>query len=123
MRCRRLYRGARDEPCGVVERARTMSSKRCAQVGLVAAGVVLVSCLGVLFAFSPKNEPIVLSIPTGDQAPSFHLKDLNGHAYDSEAMLGKAIVVFFSSVRCSTCAEYQDRVTELARQYQGDGRV
>jgi peroxiredoxin len=100
-----------------------MSSKRCAQVGLAAAGVVLVSCLGVLFAFSPKDEPIVLSVPTGDQAPAFHLRDLDGQHYDSDALRGKAVVVFFSSVHCATCGDYQDRVSSLARHYQGDPRV
>jgi peroxiredoxin len=91
-------------------------------LGLVAAGVVLASSLGVLFAFSPKNEPIVVA-PTGNAIPAFHLKDLNGQSYSSAALHGKAVVIFFSSVRSPTCGEYLDRIASLARQYDGDARV
>ena len=99
------------------------STRRCAHIGLAGAGVVLVSCLGILFAHSPRHEPIVLATPTGERAPSFRLQDLHGQSYDSAALRGKAVVVFFSSVHCETCGEYQDRVRDLARQYQGDSRV
>jgi peroxiredoxin len=100
-----------------------ISSRRCAQLGLVAAGFVLATCLGVLFAYSPRNEPIVVATPTGDAAPAFALKDLDGHSYSSESMRGKAVVIFFSSVHCQTCGDYQQRVSDLAREYQSDARV
>jgi peroxiredoxin len=100
-----------------------VSSKRCAQLGVLAAGVVLVSCLGLLFAYSPKNEPVVVAVPEGGPAPSFRLKDIQGQTYDSASLRGKAVVLFFSSVHCATCADYQDRVTDLARRYEGDPRV
>ena len=99
-----------------------ISTQRCAQLGLGAAGVVLASCLSVLFAYSPKNEPIVVA-PTGDFIPAFHLKDLDGQTYDSAALHGKATVIFFTSVHCTTCGDYQDRVADLARKYVGDPRV
>jgi peroxiredoxin len=99
------------------------STRRCAHIGLAAAGVVLVSCLSILFAHSPRHEPIVLATPTGEQAPSFRLQDLQGESFDSAALRGKAVVVFFSSVHCETCGNYQDRVRDLARQYQSDSRV
>jgi len=99
------------------------STRRCAQLGLVAAGVVLASSLGVLLAFSPVNQPIVYGAPTGELAPAFRLRDLEGVSYDSAALRGKAVVVFFSSKECGTCDDYQSRVAELARQYRGDARV
>ncbi|MGB7158441.1 MAG: redoxin domain-containing protein [Tepidisphaeraceae bacterium] len=100
-----------------------LSSRRCAQLGLLAAGVVLASSLGVLLAFSPTHEPIVQATPTGEPAPAFHLRDLDGAHYDSAALRGKAVVVFFSSMHCGTCDAYQDRVMSLARQYGNDRRV
>lgn len=100
-----------------------ISTRRCAQFGLVAAGVVLATSLGVLFAYSPKDEPIVIATPTGDAAPAFTLKDLDGRSYSSASMRGKAVVLFFSSVHCQTCGDYQDRVSDLAREYQSDPRV
>jgi peroxiredoxin len=102
--------------------APVISTRRYAQLGLVAAGVVLASSLGVLFAFSPKHEPIVVA-PTGDAIPAFHLKDLDGRSYSSTDLHGKAVVIFFSSVRCTTCGDYQNRVADLARQYDGNPRV
>lgn len=100
-----------------------ISTRRLAQLGLLAAGMVLVSSLGVLYAFSPKNGPLIVATPTGNVAPDFRLRDVNGHAYDSQSLRGKAVVVFFSSIHCGTCGEYQDRVWDLANQYDGDGRV
>lgn len=100
-----------------------LSTRRCAQLGLVAAGVVLATSLSLLFAFSPRNEPIVVAAPTGDDAPTFSLKDLDGRSYASTAMRGKAVVVFFSSMHCATCGDYQQRVIDLANRYQGDARV
>ena len=99
------------------------STRRCAHIGLAAAGVVLVSCLGILFAHSSSHEPIALATTTGEQAPDFRLQDLQGQSYDSDGLRGKAVVVFFSSVHCETCGDYQDRVRDLARQYQSDSRV
>ncbi len=100
-----------------------LSSRRCAQLGLAAAGVVLTSCLGILFAHSPKQHSIVLAAPAGDATPTFRLKDLNGQSYDSTHLRGKAVVVFFNSMDCTTCGDYGHRVRDLARQYRGDGRV
>lgn len=100
-----------------------ISSRRCAQLGLLAAGVVLASSLGVLYAFSPRNAPVSVASVADDRAPAFRLKDLEGRAYDSQSLRGKAVVVFFSSVHCTTCDAYQPRVRELARRYSGDSRV
>ncbi len=100
-----------------------LSSRRCAQLGLVAAGVVLTSCLGVLYAYSPKHGPIALAAPAGDVAPAFRLMDLDGRSCDSAAFRGKAVVVFFNSMHCQTSGQYQDRVHDLAHEYRGDGRV
>jgi peroxiredoxin len=100
-----------------------LSSRRCAQVGLAAAGFVLVSCLGILYARTPRHAPVLIATPTGDEAPAFRLQDLEGQPYDSAALRGKAVVMFFSSVHCPTCADYQDRVRDLARAYAGDARV
>ena len=114
----RLFPGSRGEGCvGMI------TSRRCAQLGLVAAGVVLASSLGVLYAFSPKNAPVVVATAKGDAAPAFRLKDLEGHVYDSRGLRGKAVVVFFSSIHCGTCGEYQPRVHDLARRYHDDSRV
>lgn len=100
------------------------SSRRCAQLGLAAAGVVLATCLGILYAHNPGSQPVMLAAtPAGDAAPRFHLKDLDGRSYDSERFRGKAVVVFFNSMRCTTCGTYEDRIRDLARQYSGDGRV
>jgi peroxiredoxin len=100
-----------------------LSSRRCAQLGLAAAGVVLTSCLGILYAHSPKHQPILLAATTGESAPTFRLKDLDGRSYDSAGFRGKAVVVFFNSMRCTTCGEYETRVRDLAHRYRGDGRV
>ena len=100
-----------------------LSSRHCAQVGLVAAGLVLASSLGILYAHTPWNVPFVMATPKGDEAPTFRLQDLQGLSYDSAALRGKAVVVFFSSVHCPTCSDYQDRVRDLAREYAGDSRV
>ncbi len=100
-----------------------LSSRRCAQIGLAAAGVVLASCLSILYAYSPNHEPVVIATPMGDEAPAFRLQDLHGDSHDSAAFRGKAVVVFFGSVHCSTCGDYQSRVGDLARQYRGDSRV
>ena len=99
------------------------ASRRIAQTGLAAAGLVMVSCLGILYAHTPRNAPVVIAAPTGGIAPPFRLQDLHGQPYDSSTLRGKAVVMFFSSVHCPTCGDYQDRVRDLARQYAGDSRV
>lgn len=101
-----------------------LSSHRCAQLGLVAAGALFASCLGVLYAHNPRQPIVVAAAATaGQPSPAFHLKSVDGQSYDSHALLGRAVVVFFSSTRCTTCDAYQPRVRDLARQYQHDPRV
>ena len=100
-----------------------VSSRRWAQFGLAAAGVVFASSLSILLARSPYNQPVVHAIPAGDSAPAFRLHDLDGVTYDSSRLLGKAVVVFFSSKHNEVCDAYQHRVTDLARQYSKDPRV
>lgn len=89
----------------------------------MATGVLLTSCLGILFAHSPKQQPTIVANRAGEAAPVFHLKDLDGRSHASESYRGKAVVVFFNSMNCPTCGQYEDRVRDLARQYSGDSRV
>ena len=100
-----------------------LSSRRCAQIGLAAAGFVLASCLSILFAYTPAHESVAVTTPISGEAPAFRLQNLDGDSYDSAALRGKSVVVFFSSVHCTTCGDYQARVGDLARQYRGDSRV
>ncbi|HEV2295119.1 MAG TPA: redoxin domain-containing protein [Tepidisphaeraceae bacterium] len=101
-----------------------ISSRRCAHLGIVAAGVVLASSLGILYAFNPRHAQMtVAATPAGELAPAFRLQDLEGRVYDSQTLRGEAVVVFFSSVHCGTCGEYDARLRDLAHRYERDPRV
>jgi peroxiredoxin len=55
----------------------------------------------------------------GDPAPSFALSDLDGRTHRVEDHEGRPVAVVFSCVHCPYVVAWEDRLNELAREYDG----
>jgi peroxiredoxin len=108
---------------------------------VLSAGLVLVTSLAVLFAYSPPGtgSPLVYrharsTAPAasiadarlagsvnrdgaGSILPRSALPDTEGNAFELSALRGHPVVLFFSSMDCPMTSRYQSRVAQLARRY------
>ncbi len=98
------------------------SPRRAAHFGLAGVGLLLVTSLGVLVAFT-KDQDVLPEIRVGKPVPQFQLQDLNGRWTSLCSPQHQATVVFFTTPRDGVAASYAQRLTQLAQQYGQDDRV
>jgi hypothetical protein len=99
-----------------------ISARRRAQVGLLAAFVVLGGAITTL-ALAPRYSRPVAAADVGTLAPDFQLTDVQGRTFTLSQHRGQAVVLFFGAMNSSAMAEYNARVTRLAQMYADDTRV
>ena len=99
-----------------------ISARRRAQLGLLAAFVVLAGAVATLLIAPRYSKPVAVA-DVGTLAPDFQLEDLDGRTFTLSQHRGQAVVLFFGSINSPTTAEYNARVDRLARMYADDTRV
>jgi cytochrome oxidase Cu insertion factor (SCO1/SenC/PrrC family) len=55
----------------------------------------------------------------GDPAPPFDLPGVDGSSHSAEAYAGKPLAVVFSCVHCPYVVAWEDRLNDVARDYDG----
>ena len=55
----------------------------------------------------------------GDPAPAFDLPDVDGSSHSAEDYAGKPLAVVFSCVHCPYVVAWEDRLNDVARDYDG----
>jgi cytochrome oxidase Cu insertion factor (SCO1/SenC/PrrC family) len=93
-----------------------------AQLGLLAAFVVLAAAVATLLIRPRVTKPVAVA-DVGTLAPDFQLEDVDGRTFTLSRHRGQALVMFFGSVNCPRTADYNARVERLARSYTRDPRV
>jgi len=72
----------------------------------------------VLFGFASLSKPLVFALETGDAAPDFFLRGVDGKSYSLASFeKSKLLVVVFTCNHCPTSQAYEDRLIELSRDY------
>jgi hypothetical protein len=99
-----------------------ISARRRAQFGLVAAFVVLGGAMTTL-ALAPRMSRPVAIADVGTLAPDFQLEDVEGRTFTLSQHRGQVVVLFFGAMNSPAMAEYNTRVSRLARMYGDDTRV
>jgi cytochrome oxidase Cu insertion factor (SCO1/SenC/PrrC family) len=99
-----------------------ISARRRAQLGLLAAFVVLAGAVATLLIKPRVSRPVAVA-DVGTVAPDFQLQDVEGQTFTLSRHRGQAVVMFFSSVTCPRTADYNARVDRFARGYGNDTRV
>ena len=98
-------------------------STRCvAQTGLATSFVLIAASMAALLMVPHYSRPVAVA-DVGTAAPDFLLRDNTGIDVHLADFQGQALVLYFSSLDSSLCAEYNERVDELARHYGQDNRV
>ena len=100
----------------------SISPRRRAQLGLLAAFVVLSAAASTLLLVPRYSRPVEVA-DIGTDAPDFQLNDQYGQARTLSRHRGQAVVLFFCSSDSPLSIEYTGRVERLARKYTGDARV
>jgi peroxiredoxin len=98
-----------------------LSARRKAQFGLSAAGLVLGVCVAALI-HGAHAQPLPF-VTAGVKAPDFALSEGGDSSITLWGFRGKTVVLFFGSTQCPVSAEYNTRVTQLAREYIDNPRV
>lgn len=99
-----------------------LSNRRCAQLGLMSALMVLTMSVTTLLVIPNNSRPVQVA-DIGTVAPDFELPDANGQSVSLSELRGDVVVLFFSSLRNPASGKYDDRVTRVAQSYDNDPRV
>src|SRR5687768_4693163 len=99
-----------------------LSVRRRAQLGLLAAFVVLAASVAALLLVPRHSRPLAVA-DVGTVAPDFALRDLDGQGITLSALRGQAVVLYFGSARTAATSAYDDRINQLARRYSANARV
>ena len=105
-----------------------LSARWAARLGLASALIVAGGCIAVLAAHAVSNRQVLASQP-GEFAPDFELPIAAGddepceEAFRLSQQRGAVVVAYFCSSLCPVSNDYDQRLTELHRQYAGDSRV
>jgi peroxiredoxin len=98
------------------------STRRCAQLGLVAAAFVLFTAMATLLLVPRYSRPVAAA-DVGTAAPDFQLNDRQGHSITFSKERGHAVVLFFAPADPIQSSTYSGRIETLARRYAADQRV
>ena len=98
------------------------AARRCAQLGVVLAFIVLFASIAALVLIPRYSKPVGVA-DIGTTAPDFELHDTQGRTIQLAGCRGQAVVLFFCNAFPTPQEDYTPRVAQLAEQYQGDGRV
>lgn len=93
-----------------------------APIGVLAASVVLLSSMAILWIVPRRSRPIAAA-DVGTQAPDFRLQDTDGRTVGLSSYRGEVVVLCFGSLHSPDAAKYDQRVDRLAREYAADSRV
>ena len=96
-----------------------MSVRARAQLGLLAAVVVLAAAVATLLVMPRRSRPVEVA-DVGTRAPDFELPDLDHQTVTLSSLQGQAVVLFFKD---PTHPQYENRVNRLALSYTTDERV
>ncbi len=77
----------------------------------------------LLFAVSCQKKDAEVTPSSGDMAPDFQLKDINGNTMALSAFKGKVVMVEFWATWCPPCKELAPLLTELYNKYKDRGFV
>jgi thiol-disulfide isomerase/thioredoxin len=99
-----------------------LSTRCCAQLGLLSAFVVLGLSLSALVIMPRRAKPVAVA-DMGTVAPDFRLTDITGQPTMLSQYRGQVVVLFFSSLTNPACSQYDERLARLADDYAGDARV
>ena len=99
-----------------------LSTGFVARIGLAASFMLVAVSMAALVLVPRYSRPVAVA-DIGTAAPDFQLRDTTGHDFSLANFRGQAVVLYFSSLDSSLCAEYNDRVEQLARRYGQDSRV
>jgi peroxiredoxin len=93
-----------------------LSTRRSAQLGLLAAILILISSIGVLVVQARQGAKV-----TAPTAPLFTLTDCDGRVVNLEDMRGHVVVLLFTHTDCATSRAYTARWNALADKYASSG--
>ena len=99
-----------------------MSIRVRAQLGLLAAALVLTVAVAALLVMPRRSHPVEVA-DVGTSAPDFELLDLNHQTVTLSSLQGQAIVLFFADPHLPAAGQYEQRVNRLSMQYAADERV
>jgi peroxiredoxin len=98
------------------------AARRCAQLGVVLAFLVLSASVAGLVLIPRYSKPVGVA-DIGTTAPDFELHDTQGRTIHLAGCRGQAVVLFFCNSFPTPQEDYSPRVAHLAEEYQDDGRV
>src|ERR1041385_1113115 len=82
----------------------------------LSACTILFFLQGCCFARTPDDHP---TLPIGSKAPAFTLKGVDGKTYTLASFSKyKILVIVFTCNHCPTAQAYEDRIIQLAKDYQ-----
>jgi cytochrome oxidase Cu insertion factor (SCO1/SenC/PrrC family) len=85
-----------------------ISARLRAQLGLLAAVLVLAVAIATLLIKPRASKPVAVA-DVGTRAPDFQLQDVDGRTFTLSAHRGQAVVLFFGAVNCPRTTEYNAR--------------
>lgn len=110
-------------------------SERIARLGLIAAVLLLGTCLTVLISFSPPNlspnitmASATAEIPIDTTSSATHLltgtlEDIYGSPFDLTSLRGQTSVLYFASIDSLDAVANAERLNELSTFYPADSGV
>lgn len=99
-----------------------VSLRTRAQLGLLAAVVVLTAAVGALVLRPRQSRPVAVA-DVGTVAPDFALYNQSGEPFTLSSFHGQAVVLFFAGSHAPAARQYEQRVNRLAQTYAADERV
>src|SRR5688572_20915241 len=99
-----------------------LSTRRIAQLGLVAAFVVLAISVSALLVVPRVSKPVAVA-DVGTLAPDFELPDASGSRMKLSDNRGQVVVLFFAAPSDPQLDEFSQRVEYLARTQHSESRI
>ncbi|GAC1445920.1 MAG: hypothetical protein NVSMB56_00620 [Pyrinomonadaceae bacterium] len=91
------------------------------KLSVLAFALVFVSA-GIAYAFTSGDAKVTAPLTIGAAAPDFKLSDFNGKSHTFAALKGaKGTVVIFIATQCPVSNAYNERMAQLAHEFQSKG--
>jgi len=65
----------------------------------------------------------LFAIDTGEPAPKFHAKSLDGESFNNESVKGKAVLIEFWATWCPYCRRDQPAIDAIVEEYESKGLI